>query len=85
MTAVTWLINELIFKSEYEHVPNNYFLMSDKNIDKIIQRAKDIEMQDIMRAYSDGCSSVFSDNYVSPQTYYNNISNEKKQTNETNQ
>jgi hypothetical protein len=41
-TAVEWLVNELIFKSEYEHLQNNYFLMSDKDIDKIIVQGKEI-------------------------------------------
>jgi hypothetical protein len=44
-TAVEWLVNEIIFKSEYEHLPNNYFLMSDKDIDKIIIQAKEMEKE----------------------------------------
>jgi hypothetical protein len=51
MTAVEWLLNELIFKQEYEHLPNNYFLMSDKDIDKIIEQAKQMEAKQLQKQH----------------------------------
>lgn len=53
-TAVEWLVNQLIFKQEYEHLPNNYFLMSDKDIDSIIQQAKEMEKEQIIDANIEG-------------------------------
>jgi hypothetical protein len=46
-TAVEWIIKQLIFKTEFENLPNQYVLMSDKNIDNIIQQAKEMEKQQI--------------------------------------
>jgi hypothetical protein len=51
-TSVEWLINELIFKTEYEHLPNNYVLMSDKDIDKIIQQAKEMHKEEMHKCSS---------------------------------
>lgn len=53
-TAVEWLVNELIFKGEYKYLPNSYFLMSDKDIDKIIIQAKAMEKEQIIDAFNDG-------------------------------
>lgn len=49
-TAVEWLVEQLIFKQEYEHLPSHYFLMSDKDIDNIIKQAKAMEKE--QRGYS---------------------------------
>ena len=48
-TAVEWLLNELIRKSEYEHLPDHYFFMSDKDVTKIIEQAKAMEREQIMK------------------------------------
>ena len=53
-TAVEWLINELIRKSEYEHLPDHYFLMSDKDITKIIEQGKAMEKQQSITDYCEG-------------------------------
>ena len=70
-TSVDWLINELIFKSEYEHLPNNYFLMSDKDIDKIIKQAKEMEKKQHSRTWDaalDACEKRGQEDF---DEYYN--------------
>ncbi len=49
-TAVDWLFEQLVFKSDFEHLPNQYFLMSDKNIDKVFEQAKAMEKEQIINA-----------------------------------
>ena len=53
-SSVEWIIKQLIFKTEFENLPNQYVLMSDKNIDNIIQQAKEMEKERIETAYNKG-------------------------------
>lgn len=53
-SSVEWLINQLIYKSEYPNLPNNYFLMSDKDIDKIIEQAKAMHRKEHEDAFFEG-------------------------------
>ena len=68
-TAVEWLFEQLVFKSDFEHLPNQYFLMSDKNIDKIFQQAKAMEKNQILNACQHFADYPFDDDDV--QQYYN--------------
>jgi hypothetical protein len=53
-SSVEWIIKQLIFKTEFENLPNQYVLMSDKNIDNIIQQAKEMEKERIETVYNKG-------------------------------
>jgi hypothetical protein len=48
MTAVEWLIEQIIIKTE---ITNEYILLSDKDIYDIIEQAKQMEKQQIIDAY----------------------------------
>ena len=65
-TAVEWLFEQLVFKSDFEHLPNQYFLMSDKNIDKIFEQAKAMEKEQIENAYEKGAEESWD-----AEKYYN--------------
>jgi len=63
MTAVEWLVNELYTKIE---------MIGDGNLfDKILNKAKEMEKQQIMNAYNERAYDIesFDD---SPEEYYNN-------------
>ena len=69
-SSVEWIIKQLIFKTEFENLPNQYVLMSDKNIDNIIEQAKEMEKQQIIDAWSNGFDE--DDRATSnPFKYYN--------------
>ncbi len=53
-SSVEWIIKQLIFKTEFENLPNQYVLMSDKNIDNIIEQAKEMEKEQIINAFWNG-------------------------------
>jgi len=69
-TAVEWIIKQLIFKTEFENLPNQYVLMSDKNIDNIIEQAKEIEKEQIISTYKEGHYHLELDAF-NPDQYYN--------------
>jgi hypothetical protein len=50
-SSVEWLIKQLIFKTEFEDLPNQYVLMSDKDIDSIIDKAKAMHKQEIIETH----------------------------------
>jgi hypothetical protein len=75
-TAVEWIIKQLIFKTEFENLPNQYVLMSDKNIDNIIEQAKEMEKEQIEEAFANGVDDEYGwhINNVprkNSETYYN--------------
>ncbi len=77
-TAVEWLVNELIFKGEYEYLPNSYFLMSDKDIDKIIIQAKAMEkenMYQVWKTSEEWSDGKLLDSKKSFEEYYNETYN----------
>ena len=53
-SSIEWIIKQLIFKTEFENLPNQYVLMSDKDIDGIIEQAKEMEVAGREMSYSDG-------------------------------
>ena len=53
-SSVEWLISQLIFKTEFENLPHQYVLMSDKDIDDIIQQAKAMHKDEITKAWEKG-------------------------------
>ena len=53
--SVEWIIKQLIFKTEFENLPNHYVLMSDKDIDSIIEQAKAMHKQEIIDSFGVGC------------------------------
>jgi hypothetical protein len=68
-TAVEWIIKQLIFKTEFENLPNQYVLMSDKNIDNIIEQAKEMEKEQIISIYKEGHYHLELDSF-NPEQYY---------------
>jgi len=46
--SVEWIIKQLIFKTEFENLPNHYVLMSDKDIDSIIDQAKEMHREEMI-------------------------------------
>lgn len=68
-TAVEWLINELIRKSEYEHLPDHYFFMSEKDVTKIIEQAKAMEIEQMYNAWVVGM--VIDSEIETFEKYYN--------------
>ena len=69
-TAVEWIIKQLIFKTEFENLPNQYVLMSDKNIDHIIEQAKEMEKEQIISTYKEGHYHLELDAF-NPEHFYN--------------
>ena len=68
-SSVEWLIKQLILKTEFENLPNQYVLMSDKDIDSIIEQAKAKFKDQISRAYFMGLIDGGNHN---PQDYFKN-------------
>lgn len=47
-SSIEWIIKQLIFKTEFENLPNQYVLMSDKDIDSIIEQAKAMHKEEVL-------------------------------------
>ena len=67
-SSIEWIIKQLIFKTEFENLPIQYVLMSDKDIDSIIEQAKAMHKEEIINAtiYGDrfeGCYGLDSEQY----------------------
>ena len=45
LNSIEWIIKQLIFKTEFENLPNQYVLMSDKDISSIIEQAKAMQQE----------------------------------------
>ena len=45
LNSVEWIIIQLIFKTEFENLPNQYVLISDKDISSIIEQAKAMQQE----------------------------------------
>lgn len=65
-SSIEWIIKQLIFKTEFENLPIQYVLMSDKDIDSIIEQAKAMHMLEICDAHyygqeSDRMSDTWND------------------------
>ena len=56
LSSIDWIIKQLIFKTEFENLPSQYVLMSDKDIDSIIEQAKEKYEHEMC---------VFADEYAS--------------------
>ena len=73
-SSVEWLVNQLIDKSEYKDLPNNYFLMSDKDIDEIIEQAKAMHKEEHEETWIDAKIEDKGDDYIGKemtfQQYY---------------
>jgi hypothetical protein len=71
-SSVEWLIKQLIFKTEFEDLPNQYVLMSDKDIDSIIDKAKAMHKEEICKSYVYGSAyGIDISNGLNPDIYYN--------------
>ena len=67
-SSIDWIIKQLIFKTEFENLPNQYVLMSDKDIDSIIEQAKAMHKDEIIKSW------IATDNElqrISAEQYYN--------------
>ena len=53
-SSIEWLIGQIIFKTEFANLSNQYILMSDKDIDGIIEQAKAMHKEEIINSYEDG-------------------------------
>ena len=53
-SSIDWIIKQLIYKTEFENLPNQYVLMSDKDIDSIIEQAKAMHRVEIIESYAIG-------------------------------
>lgn len=78
-SSVEWLIGQLIFKTEFENLPHQYVLMSDKDIDEIIKKAKAMHKEEIMKAHGKEQPKRQNDGSWKLQTseqYYNETYNQ---------
>jgi hypothetical protein len=67
-SSIDWIIKQLIFKTEFENLPNQYVLMSDKDIYSIIEQAKAMHKDEIIKSW------MATDNElqrISAEQYYN--------------
>jgi hypothetical protein len=48
LNSIEWIIKQLIFKTEFENLPNQYVLMSDKDISSIIEQAKSMHKEEVL-------------------------------------
>ena len=48
-SSIEWIIKQLIFKTEFENLPIQYVLMSDKDIDSIIEQAKAMHKEEMVK------------------------------------
>ena len=69
-SSIDWIIKQLIFKTEFENLPNQYVLMSDKDISSIIEQAKAMHKEEIKEALIDGSMNSTLIEYRIPH-YYN--------------
>ena len=70
-SSIDWIIKQLIFKTEFENLPNQYVLMSDKDIDSIIEQAKAMHKEEIKQAIMFGDCRGQIGTYATSEHYYN--------------
>ena len=76
-SSIEWIIKRLIFKTEFENLPNQYVLMSDKDIDSTIQQAKAMHKEEMDKVsedwWNEGANYMYNGQrkYNSFEQYYN--------------
>tara|TARA_R110000823_G_scaffold39229_1_gene104930 strand:+ start:264 stop:539 length:276 start_codon:yes stop_codon:yes gene_type:complete len=75
-SSIEWIIKQLIFKTEFEDLPNQYVLMSDKDISSIIEQGKAMHKEEITKAFDEGQEYEYQYHINSTpkfdsETYYN--------------
>ena len=68
-TAVEWL--ESIFYSQSKSVGFDKWVIIESEMDRIIDKAKEMEKEQIKNAHDEGYGSGYMDDLKSPEQYYN--------------